>query len=70
MLRWSQALLDGRVLSPESMKKLWAPHVSRDLFTWDGGIRPPKLVHFETGPDGKMRLRLGEALATIFPVGE
>jgi hypothetical protein len=36
----------------------------------NGGIRPPKLVHFETGPDGKMRLRLGEALATIFPVGE
>jgi CubicO group peptidase (beta-lactamase class C family) len=27
VLRWAQALLDGRVLSPASMQKLWAPHV-------------------------------------------
>ena len=27
MLRWAQALLDGRVLSPESMAAYWAPHV-------------------------------------------
>ncbi|RPI99711.1 MAG: class A beta-lactamase-related serine hydrolase, partial [Candidatus Aminicenantes bacterium] len=28
MLRWARALLAGRVLSAESMKKYWAPHVS------------------------------------------
>ena len=28
MLRWARALLEGRVLSAESMKKYWAPHVS------------------------------------------
>jgi hypothetical protein len=28
MLRWARALMDGRVLKPESMAKLWAPHVS------------------------------------------
>jgi hypothetical protein len=27
MLRWGQALLEGRVLSPESMEILWSPHV-------------------------------------------
>ena len=27
MLRWSRALLDGRVLSRKSMRKLWTPHV-------------------------------------------
>ena len=36
------------------------PSGDRDFFTWDGGIRPPKLVHFETGPDGKLGLRIGE----------
>jgi CubicO group peptidase (beta-lactamase class C family) len=28
MLRWARALTAGRVLSPESMAKYWAPHVS------------------------------------------
>jgi CubicO group peptidase (beta-lactamase class C family) len=28
MLRWARALMDGRVLKPESMAKYWAPHVS------------------------------------------
>jgi hypothetical protein len=37
------------------------PSGERNLFTWDGGIRPPKLVHFETGPGGKLGLRLGDA---------
>ncbi len=27
MLRWARALMDGRVLTPESLAKLWAPHV-------------------------------------------
>jgi hypothetical protein len=37
------------------------PSSERDLFTWDGGIRPPKLVHFELGADGKPSLRIGDA---------
>jgi CubicO group peptidase (beta-lactamase class C family) len=28
MLRWARALMDGHVLKPESMAKLWTPHVS------------------------------------------
>ena len=28
MLRWATALLDGRVLKPESVAKAWTPHVS------------------------------------------
>ena len=36
------------------------PSGERDFFTWDGGIRPPKLVNFEPGPDGKLGLRIGE----------
>jgi len=37
------------------------PSGERDLFTWDGGIRPPKLVHIEVGADGKPGLRIGDA---------
>lgn len=36
MLRWARALLGGRVLTPESMKKLWAPHVSEGGDTFYG----------------------------------
>lgn len=36
------------------------PSGERDFFTWDGGIRPPKLIHFMTGPDGKPGLKIGE----------
>jgi len=36
MLRWARALLEGRVLSPESMKKYWAPHVSEGGGTFYG----------------------------------
>ncbi len=36
------------------------PSGERDFFTWDGGIRPPKAVHFEKAPDGKMGLKLGD----------
>ncbi len=36
MLRWARALLGGRVLSPASMKKLWAPHVSEGGDTFYG----------------------------------
>jgi hypothetical protein len=30
----------------------------KDFFTWDGGIRPPKIVRIERGADGKLRLTL------------
>ena len=36
------------------------PSGERDFFTWDGGVRPPKLVHIERGPDGKLQLKLGD----------
>ena len=36
-----------------------------DFFTWDGGIRPPKAVHIETGPDGKMRLVMSGQAAAV-----
>jgi CubicO group peptidase (beta-lactamase class C family) len=38
------------------------PSGERDFFTWDGGIRPPKKVRIETGPDGKVRLTLEGAV--------
>ncbi|MGZ5514600.1 MAG: serine hydrolase domain-containing protein, partial [Candidatus Aminicenantales bacterium] len=39
------------------------PSGANDFFTWDGGIRPPKPVHIEAGPDGKLRLKLGDSAA-------
>jgi len=36
MLRWARALLEGRVLSPSSMTKLWTPHVSEGGDTFYG----------------------------------
>lgn len=39
------------------------PFGEREFFTWDGGIRPPKLIHFEAGTaaNGRLELRIGEA---------
>ncbi len=48
MLRWARALLAGRVLTPESMKKLWAPHVSEG-----GGTSYGYGWSIATAPDGK-----------------
>jgi hypothetical protein len=39
------------------------PSGEREFFTWDGGIRPPKIVRFEDGPNGRLSLRLGDAKA-------
>ena len=36
MLRWARALLGGRVLGPESMKKLWSPWVNEGGDTFYG----------------------------------
>jgi CubicO group peptidase (beta-lactamase class C family) len=35
------------------------PSGERDFFTWDGGVRPPKAVHFEPGADGRTRVKVG-----------
>jgi hypothetical protein len=40
------------------------PSGEREFFTWDGGIRPPKLVRFEPGPDGRLQLHLGRSPKT------
>lgn len=37
------------------------PSGERDFFTWDGGIRPPKIARFEPGPEGRTSLRIGDA---------
>ena len=56
------AEVEGRLLG-RSVRGLQArlrlyPSGERDFFTWDGGERPPKPVHFERGADGKMRVRI------------
>jgi CubicO group peptidase (beta-lactamase class C family) len=53
--------LRGMSLRGLSVRLRFYPSGERDFFTWDGGIRPPKLVHFETGPDGNLGFRLGDA---------
>jgi CubicO group peptidase (beta-lactamase class C family) len=55
--------LDGRLLG-RSVRGLQVrlrlyPSGERDFFTWDGGIRPPKPVRFETGADGEMNVGVG-----------
>jgi hypothetical protein len=55
--------VEGRLLG-RSVRGLQArlrlyPSGPRDFFTWDGGVRPPKPVHFEVGTDGKTRVRVG-----------
>jgi hypothetical protein len=38
------------------------PSGERELFTWDGGLRPPKIVRLAgAGPGGRMSLTLGDA---------
>jgi CubicO group peptidase (beta-lactamase class C family) len=47
MLRWARALLEGRVLAPESMERYWTPHVSEggdSFYGYGWSIR--------TGPGG------------------
>jgi hypothetical protein len=40
------------------------PSGERELFTWDGGLRPPKIVRLaESGPDGRMSLTLDDPKA-------
>ena len=51
--------LRGRSVRGLTVRMRLYPSGERDFFTWDGGIRPPKLVHIEVGPDGKLSLALG-----------
>jgi CubicO group peptidase (beta-lactamase class C family) len=51
----------GRSVRGLTVKLKLFPSGERDFFTWDGGIRPPKMVRFEPGADGKMRLKLADA---------
>jgi hypothetical protein len=58
---------EGRLLgrSVRGLKVLMRlyPSGEREFFTWDGGIRPPKIVRFERDPSGRLSLRLGDARA-------
>ena len=58
---------DGRLLGRSArgltVRMRLYPSGERDFFTWDGGIRPPQMAHFEAGADGGTSLRLGEAAA-------
>lgn len=53
--------LRGMSMRGLSVRLRLFPSGEREFFTWDGGIRPPKLVHFDMGAGGKMRLRLDDA---------
>ena len=52
--------LRGRSARGLTVRMRLYPSGERDFFTWDGGIRPPKAVHIEAGPDGNLRLKLGD----------
>ena len=55
--------LRGRSARGLTVKMHLYPSGERDFFTWDGGIRPPKMVHIEPGPDGKLGLTVGDTKA-------
>ncbi len=48
--------LRGRSVRGLTVKLKLFPSGERDFFTWDGGVRPPKIVRIESGADGKLRL--------------
>jgi len=51
----------GRSARGLTVKMKLFPSGEGEFFTWDGGIRPPKMVHIESGVGGKAGLKLGEA---------
>ena len=59
--------VEGRLLGMSgrglTVKLRLYPSGRRDFFTWDGGIRPPKPVRIEAGPNGQRRLVIGEESA-------
>jgi CubicO group peptidase (beta-lactamase class C family) len=59
--------LEGRLLGMSgrglTVKQRLYPSGPKDFFTWDGGVRPPKLVRIESGRNGQLRLVIGEEWA-------
>ena len=53
----------GRSVRGLKVRMRLYPSGEREFFTWDGGIRPPKIVRFEDDPNGRLSLRLGDAKA-------
>lgn len=52
--------LRGRSARGLTVRMRLYPSGERDFFTWDGGVRPPNMVHFEAGTD-RTSLRIGDA---------
>jgi CubicO group peptidase (beta-lactamase class C family) len=52
--------LRGRSGRGLTVKLQLFPSGEREFFTWDAGIRPPKMVNIEAGADGKLRMKLGD----------
>jgi CubicO group peptidase (beta-lactamase class C family) len=60
----NEGRLLGRSARGLTVRMRLYPSGAGDFFTWDGGVRPPKLVHVETGADGRTSLTLsGQATA-------
>jgi hypothetical protein len=61
--------IEGRLLGMSgrglAVKLRLYPSGQKDFFTWDGGVRPPKAVKIEAGPDRQIRLVIGEASARL-----
>jgi CubicO group peptidase (beta-lactamase class C family) len=55
--------LRGRSVRGLTVRMHLYPSGDGDFFTWDGGIRPPKAVHIEAGPEGKLGLKLADSAA-------
>ena len=55
--------LRGRSVRGLTVRMRLYPAGERDFFTWDGGVRPPKMVRFEVGAEGRTSLGIGESAA-------
>jgi CubicO group peptidase (beta-lactamase class C family) len=55
----------GRSARGLTVKLRLYPSGERDFFTWDGGIRPPKKIRIEPGPEGRLSLTLAGAVPAI-----
>lgn len=53
--------LRGRSARGLGVRMRLYPSGTREFFTWDSGIRPPKMVRFGAGADGRMHLGVGDA---------
>ncbi len=57
--------LRGRSSRGLAVKIRLYPSGPHDFFTWDGGIRPPKMIHVETGADGRTGLKIGAGAEAV-----